>query len=164
MPSSAASEKRYYYLTMRAVMLDEHVDSVAGDFNGAASSRQTSFGNLSLIEEAFADSDLPMPPGWPHRCGAQVQCQVVGQTFADFSSLRTLMNDGKYVSMVHSPFCMTLWAYVERINIAIMKCGYTWLSLTIMVTTNRARLERVHLRRTAQTWRQTHCLPIDCAG
>ena len=139
------------------------MDLVAGDLNGTASRRQTSNGSLSIFEEAFADSDLPMPPG-PTPLWDQVQCQVVGQTFADFSSLRTLMNDGKYVSMVHSPFSMTLWAYVERINVDIMKCGYTWLSLTIMVTTNRARLERVHLRRTAQTWRQTHRLPIDCAG
>ena len=44
-------------------MLEEHVDLVAGDFNGAAWRRQTGNGNLSIIEEAFADSDLPMPPG-----------------------------------------------------------------------------------------------------
>ena len=50
-------------LTIRAVMLEEHVDLVAGDFNGAAWRRQTGNGNLSIIEEAFADSDLPMPPG-----------------------------------------------------------------------------------------------------
>ena len=56
MPRSAASEKKLH-LTIRAVMLDEHVDLVAGDFNGAASRRQTSNGNLSIFEEAFADSD-----------------------------------------------------------------------------------------------------------
>ena len=49
--------------TIRAVMLDEHKDLVVGDFNGAAWRRQTNNGNLSIIEEAFADSDLPMPPG-----------------------------------------------------------------------------------------------------
>ena len=50
-------------LTIRAVMLEEHVDLVAGDFNAAAWRRQTSNSNLSIIEEAFADSDLPMPHG-----------------------------------------------------------------------------------------------------
>ena len=46
-------------------MLEEHVDLVAGDFNGAAWRRP--FGGdrkpISIIEEAFADTDLPMPPG-----------------------------------------------------------------------------------------------------
>ena len=125
-------------LTIRAVMLDEHVDLVAGDFNGATSRRQTGDCNLSIIEEAFADSDLPMPPGptplWDPGAVPGGWADVCG-----FLDLRTLMNDGKYVSMVHSPFSMTLWAYVERINVDIMKCGYTWLSLTIMVTTNRVK-------------------------
>ena len=52
-------------LTVRTVMLQEHVDLVAGDFNGAAwrcpcgSDRRL----ISIIEEAFADTNLPMPPG-----------------------------------------------------------------------------------------------------
>ena len=54
-------------LTIRAVILEEHVDLVAGDFNGAAWRRPC--GNdrkpISVIEEAFADTDLPMPPGLP---------------------------------------------------------------------------------------------------
>ena len=49
-------------LTIRAVMLDEKVDLVAGDFNGAAWRRDNSNG-ISIIEEAFADCALPMPPG-----------------------------------------------------------------------------------------------------
>ena len=58
MPKSAASGRSYY--SIRAVMLDEHVDLVTGDFKGAACHRQCGNGNLSIIEEAFADSDLPM--------------------------------------------------------------------------------------------------------
>ena len=62
-------------LTIRAIIQDEHVDLVASDFNGAA--WRQSHGNkpqpTSTSEEAFADTDFPMPPG-PHRCGAQVQC------------------------------------------------------------------------------------------
>ena len=47
-------------LAIRAVMLEEHVDLVAGDFNGAAWRHPC--GNdrklTSIIEEAFADTDL----------------------------------------------------------------------------------------------------------
>ena len=44
-------------------MLDEKVDLVAGDFNVAAWRRTTSASTLSIIEKAFADCDLPWPPG-----------------------------------------------------------------------------------------------------
>ena len=50
-------------LAIRAVMLKEHVDLVAS-FNSAAWRRTC--GNhrklISILEEAFADTDLPMPP------------------------------------------------------------------------------------------------------
>ena len=49
-------------LTIRAVMLDEKVDLVAGDFNGAAW-RCDNRNTISAIEEAFADCALPMLPG-----------------------------------------------------------------------------------------------------
>ena len=48
-------------LTIGAVMLDENVDLVAGDFNGVAW-RCDNRNNISTIEEAFADCALPMPP------------------------------------------------------------------------------------------------------
>ena len=76
-------------LTVRAVMLEEHVDVVAGDFNGAAWRRQ--FG-LGIIEEASADTDLPMPQG-----STPLWYKVNGLTYADFSSRRTLLKYGKYV-------------------------------------------------------------------
>ena len=44
-------------------MLEEHVDVVAGGFNGAAWRRDTSANSISNMEEAFADCALPMPPG-----------------------------------------------------------------------------------------------------
>ena len=49
-------------LTTRAVMLDEKVDLVAGDFNGAAW-RCDNSNNISIIEEAFADCALPVLDG-----------------------------------------------------------------------------------------------------
>ena len=51
-------------LTIRAIMQDEHVQLVARDFNLAA--WRQSYGDnpqpTSILEEAFADTDFPMPP------------------------------------------------------------------------------------------------------
>ena len=53
-------------LTVRTVMLEEHVDVDAGDFNGAAWRRPCGSDRrlTSIIEEAFADTNLPVPPGF----------------------------------------------------------------------------------------------------
>ena len=48
-------------LTLRAIVISQ-VDLVAGDLNGTAW-RYRSKDNLSTIDEAFADSALPTPPG-----------------------------------------------------------------------------------------------------
>ena len=73
------------------------MDLVAGDFNGAAWRRPC--GNdrklTSIIEEDFADTDLPVPLG-PQRCGDQVRCRANGLMYAGFSSHRTPMKSGKY--------------------------------------------------------------------
>ena len=52
-------------LAIRTVMMEEHVDMVAGDFNGAAWRRpcRSERRLTSIIEEAFAYSNLPVPPG-----------------------------------------------------------------------------------------------------
>ena len=49
-------------LTLRAIMISQQVDLVAGDFNGTAW-RCRSSNNLSTIDEAFTDCPLPTPPG-----------------------------------------------------------------------------------------------------
>ena len=49
-------------LTLRAVMIGEQIDVVAGDFNGTAW-RCSNKDNISAIDEAFADCALPTPPG-----------------------------------------------------------------------------------------------------
>ena len=49
-------------LTIRAIMISQQIDLVAGDFNGTAW-RCRSRDNLSTIDEAFADCALPTPPG-----------------------------------------------------------------------------------------------------
>ena len=48
--------------TLRAMMMSQEVDLVAGDFNGTAW-RCRSRDNLSTIDEAFSDCALPTPPG-----------------------------------------------------------------------------------------------------
>ena len=51
--------------TVRTIMLQEQVDMVAGDFNGAAGRRQSGSDPrpISIIEEAFVNTNLPVPPG-----------------------------------------------------------------------------------------------------
>ena len=49
-------------LTLRAIMISQEVDLVAGDFNGTAR-RYRGKDNLSTIDEAFMDSILPTPLG-----------------------------------------------------------------------------------------------------
>ena len=49
-------------LTLRAIMISQEVDLVAGDFNGTAW-RYRSKDNLSTLDEAFTDCTFPTPPG-----------------------------------------------------------------------------------------------------
>ena len=80
-------------LTLRAVMISQEVDLVAGDFNGTAW-RYRGKDNLSCIDEAFMDSILPTPPGstplWD-----LVPFWTNGQTSADFSNHLALNDLGK---------------------------------------------------------------------
>ena len=54
------------------MMLEEHVHQVAGDFNDAAwrCLRGNDRKLTIIVEEAFVDTDLPIPAG-PHHCGDQ---------------------------------------------------------------------------------------------
>ena len=56
-------------LTLRAIMIFQEVDLVAGDFN-VSSWRCRSRNNLSTIDEAFTDSTLPTTPGPPPLWGS----------------------------------------------------------------------------------------------
>ena len=103
---SRRKKREKLLLTIRAVMLEEHEDLVAGEFNGAAWRRQTDNGNLS--------SDLPMPGSTPlWGPGA------VTSTWSDVCGVlehQNPTNTGKYGSKVPSPFTTMLW---------ITRCGYT---------------------------------------
>ena len=116
-------------------MHEVHVDLVAGDFNGAAWRRPCDNDRkpISIIEEAFADTNLPMLPD----CGAQVQCQANGRTYADFSSHRTPMKSGKYDYTVRLLFPMLPWIFVKKIKAVTMKYGCILHLLTLAGTTHR---------------------------
>ena len=94
-------------LTVRTVMLEEHVDLVAGDFTGAARCHLA-----------------------PHRCGDQVQCQVNGPMYVALSSHRTPEMSGKYASSVPSPSPTARWVFRKKIRAATTKCGCISLTLT----------------------------------
>ena len=135
-------------------MLDEKVDLVAGDFNGAAW-RRDNRNNVSTIDEAFADCALPMPPA-PHQCGDLEQFQVSGRTFVDSSNLLILMDNGKFVSTAHSPFTMKLLVELPSRSLAPPRlCRMAQRTATPRKTRSKDPLERtlwaVPLRQTERT-------------
>ena len=80
-------------LTVRAIMISQEVDLVAGDFNGTAwlcRSRD----NLSTIDEAFMDSFLLTPPSCPPFSYLD-PIRTFGLTSVDFSNRLALSDAGK---------------------------------------------------------------------
>ena len=108
-------------LSFRAFMIGQHVDLVAGHFNGTAW-RCSSRDNISSIEEAFADCALPTPPGPTPLFG---RFQTTGRTCVDSSSHRAQIGIGKCACTAHFPFHMKLLAYDQTIKVAIMRHGST---------------------------------------
>ena len=80
-------------LTLRAIMISQEVDLVAGDFNGTAW-RCRSRDNLSTIDEAFADCALPSPPGSTPLWDPDPS-RTTGQTSVDFSNHPALNVSGR---------------------------------------------------------------------
>ena len=69
------------FLALRATMISQEVDLVAGDFNGTAWQYRGKE-NLSTIDEALTDSILPLPPGptplWGHGSIPDLWADVFG--------------------------------------------------------------------------------------
>ena len=63
--------------TVRALMISQNIDLVAGDFNGAAW-RCRSRDNLTTIDEAFADCALSTKPGTTHIVGTRIHPEQLG--------------------------------------------------------------------------------------
>ena len=88
-------------LTLRAIMISQEVDLVAGDFKvlrGDVAAETTS----ALLRKHLQTVPC-LRQRAPHHCGVLVPCRTTGQTSADFSNHRVVIDFGKCVSMVHSP-------------------------------------------------------------
>ena len=103
-------------------MLQEQIDMVAGDFNGAAWLRQSGSDSrpIRIIEEAFANACLPIPPA-PHLCGDQDACQANGRMCAGFRNRRVLRMNGKSACMKPSQSLSACWASRKQIKVATTK-------------------------------------------
>ena len=112
-------------LTIRALMLEDHADVVAGDFKGAAWRRDSS-NSISIIEEAFADCALPMPPGSPPLWGPE----AVPGMWADVCGfLKRPDSHERWKVRQHDAFSIPHEALGIRqtIRAAITRYGSTWI-------------------------------------
>ena len=110
----------------------------------------------SIIEEAFADTDLPVPPGttplwgsgavpggWADACG----CLMPPDSHEKWKS-----------TITRGVFCLTTvpWVFVKKIEAATMRYGFTWHLLTIVET----MLHEIQTT-TSLTSRKTHARTED---
>ena len=105
-------------LTIRAAMLDEKVDLVAGDFNGAAL-------RCDNRNKVFLLTALCQRPLDPHTCGDQDRFRAAGLTCVGSLSRPNPVCIGKYGSTVPFPFLMKHWACARPIKAATTKHGFT---------------------------------------
>ena len=101
-------------------MLQEHVDMGAGDFNGAAwrSSSGSDRRPIRPIEEAFANTSLPVPPGSQPLWGLG---GVPGE-WADVCGFRKSPgSEAEWQVRIHGAFIS--WGLQRRIKAAITKFG-----------------------------------------
>ena len=114
------------------------------DFNGAAWRRPC--GNdrklISIIEEAFADTNLPVPPG-PTPLG-------YGLVYVGLSSHRAPMISGRYAYTVRFLAPTTRWVARKKIKAATRRCGCISLMPTLeaiarcSTNTPRQKKKRAH--------------------
>ena len=109
--------------TIRALMISQNIDLVAGDFNGTAW-RCRSRDNIRAIDEVFSDCALPTPGG-PHtivltRIHTE---QLDGRLwFFQAHQLSTILESEQ--NMAPFPFLDKLLVYVPVIKAAIMRRGF----------------------------------------
>ena len=113
-------------LTLRAIMISQEVDLVAGDFNGAAW-RCSNRNNISTMEEALLTA-LWQRRWVLHHCGDPDQFQTTGLTFVGCLNRLIQIGIGKYAFMVLSPSHAKLSAYAQPIKAATTRHGSTWIS------------------------------------
>ena len=94
---------RKLILNLRAIMISQEVDLVAGDFNGTAW-RCRSRENLSTIDEAFTDCALPTPPTGPHTVVVtRIHCEQLGRCMwiSQTTGFSTLLDSGQTWCLLH---------------------------------------------------------------
>ena len=108
-------------LTVRAVMLEHHVDVVSMELLGDATTATVSV----PLKRPLPNVPCRCLPA-PHHCGVHGRFRVRGKTCVDSSTTRIQMEDGKFVSMVHSPFLTWLHLdFVERRSVQSRKTRST---------------------------------------
>ena len=116
-------------LTIRAVMLEEHVDLVTGDFKGAAWRQSNS--NNPQPTSIIADTDFPMPPGPTPLC-------VPGAVPGEWTDVCGFVNhpNSDDTWRIRLPLEKPL-AFVKGIRGATTKNSYIWtLSAVDMLTSH----------------------------
>ena len=111
--------------TIRAIMISQDIDKVAGDFNGNAW-RCRSRDNLSTIDEMFSDCALPTPPS-PHTIvGTRIHPRQLGRRmwFPQAPRLSTILE-----SEQTRCFFVKLLVYDPMIKVATLRHGFTCISL-----------------------------------
>ena len=116
-------------LTVRAIMISQQIDVVAGEINGTAR-RCPSRNNISTIDEAFVDCALPTPPGPKPLWGPRSIPKQVGRRLwiPLATGLRSLLESAH--ARCFFPSHAKLSAWVQPIKVAIMRHGSTWISST----------------------------------
>ena len=112
-------------LTIRAVMLGEHVDLVAGDFGGAVWRCRCLRTWKKPLQAALWQRRLA-----PHPCGDPDRFQTTGLTFVGSLHRPIQIGIGKSDFTAPLPFLMKLLACAPPIKAATMKHGFTSTSST----------------------------------
>ena len=139
-------------LTIRAIMIGQHIDLVAGHFYGTAW-RCRSRDKLSTIDQSIWTVSCLRPQA-PHHCGDLDPFWTIGQTSADFSNHLALNVFGRCISMVHFPFHGSRLVYVPPIKAAHHEA---WLHLDFVDWSNTWSKQGVYEPRISLKERPAEC-------
>ena len=123
-PKNGVLQKKLI-LTIRAIMIAQQIDVVAGDFNGTAW-RCSNRDNISTIDEL--QTVRCQRRRALHHCGEPDRFQTTGLTSVGSLNRPIQIGTRRYACMVRSPSHAKLSACVHPIKIAIMRHGSTWIS------------------------------------
>ena len=145
---------------VRTVMCQEQVDMVAGDFNGATWRKKSGDNQQrhSTIEEAFANTNQPIPHGSSPLWGVQETFQRNGPTYVVSLSHRIQTMSGRYAVTARLKSIAIFSAFDPPTRAAATRFGSTfhtptlgWSTNTVLATMSaacktggRARQDTIH--------------------